>query len=62
MSTSHADDSLAEAVYFSLTVAWPDEDEFPDGAEAAIVLAVEEPWIAEVRRLTADQVVLTEEK
>lgn len=55
MSTWHADDSLASALYFSLTDAYPDEDEFPDAAEAAIVLAVEEPWIEDVRRLVADQ-------
>jgi len=67
MSTWHADESLADALYFSLTDAWPDEDESPDAGEAAIVLAVEEPWIAEVRRLVADQdelarLVLTEKK
>jgi hypothetical protein len=45
---------LAGALYLSL-VAWPDTDEFPDAADAAIVLAVEAPWIAEVRRLVADQ-------
>jgi hypothetical protein len=54
MSDWHANDSLAGALYLSL-VAWPDTDEFPDAADAAIVLAVEAPWIAEVRRLVADQ-------
>jgi len=54
MSTWHADESLAAALHFSLVSAWPDGD-VPDAAEAAIVLAVEVPWIADVRRLVADQ-------
>ena len=55
MSTWHAEESLASALYFALTNAHPDEDEFPDADEAAVVLAVEAPWIEEVRRLVADQ-------
>jgi hypothetical protein len=55
MSTWHADESLAEGLWFSLVNASPDEDEFPSGDRAAIVLAVEEPWIEDVRRLVADQ-------
>lgn len=47
--------SRASALYFALTNAFPDEDEFPDAFEAAVVLAVEAPWIGEVRRLVADQ-------
>ena len=54
-STWHADESLAEGLWFSLTNAHLDEDEFPDAAGAALVIAVEEPWVAEVRRLVADQ-------
>ena len=54
MSTWHADESVARALYFALTNAHPDEDEFAD-VEAAVVLAVEDPWIDEVRRLVADQ-------
>ena len=55
MSTWHADESLASALYFALTNALPDGDAFPDAVEAAVVLAVEPPWIEEVRRLVADQ-------
>jgi hypothetical protein len=55
MSTWHTDESLADALYFSLTNTLLDEDEFPNAAEAAVVLAVEEPWIEDVRRLAADQ-------
>jgi hypothetical protein len=55
MSTWHSEESLANALYFALTNALPDEDEFPNAAEAAVVLAVEAPWIEEVRRLVADQ-------
>lgn len=54
-STWHADESLASALYFALTNALADEDEFTDAVEAAVVLAVEAPWIEEVRRLVADQ-------
>jgi hypothetical protein len=53
-STWHANESLASALYFALTNALPDEDEFPDAVEAAVVLAVEAPWVEEVRRLVAD--------
>jgi len=55
MSSWHNDDSLAEAVYFALTDAWPDDNQFPNAAEAAVILAVEEQWIGEVRRLLTDQ-------
>ncbi len=55
MSTWHADESLPDALYFSLFVARPDDEEFPNAAEAAAVIAVEEPWIADVRMLVADQ-------
>jgi hypothetical protein len=55
MSTWHADESLPNALYFALTNAFLDDDEFPDAAEAAIVLAVEEPWVEDARRLVADQ-------
>ena len=50
MATWHTDESLASALYFSLMDAWPDADELPDAAEAAIILGVEEPWTADVRR------------
>jgi hypothetical protein len=55
MSTWHADESLPTALYFTLTNAFPDEDEFPNAARAAVVLAVEEPWVEDTRRLMADQ-------
>jgi hypothetical protein len=55
MSSWHADESLAEALYFALFDAWPDEEAFPNAYESPIVLAVEEAWLAEVRRLVADQ-------
>jgi hypothetical protein len=55
MSTWHADESLPTALYFALTNAFPDEDEFPNAAGAAVVLAVEEPWVEDTRRLMADQ-------
>jgi hypothetical protein len=55
MSTWHADESLGEALWFSLMNAFPDMDKFPTGDQAATVLAVEEPWIEAVRRLITDQ-------
>jgi hypothetical protein len=55
MSTWHEDESLAEALWFALCNAWPDEDEFPNATEAAVILAVEDPWLGEVRSLIADQ-------
>jgi len=55
MSTWHSDEELHEALYFALILAFSDEDEFPEAGESAVVLAVEEPWITEVRRLVADQ-------
>ena len=55
LSSWHADESLAEALYFALYIAVPDEEKFPNAYEAAVILAVEEPWLAEVRRLVADQ-------
>jgi hypothetical protein len=55
MSTWHADESIVSALSFALTNALPDEEEFPDAVEAAVVLAVEAPWIKEVRRLVANQ-------
>jgi hypothetical protein len=54
-STWHSDELLAEAVYFALYDTWPDEEAFPDSEDAAVVLAVEEPWLEEVRSLIGDQ-------
>jgi len=59
MSSWHNDEALAEALWFALCDAWPDEDAFPSAAGAPVVLAVEESWLAEVRRLMADQDELT---
>ncbi|MFL5914873.1 MAG: hypothetical protein ACJ752_04450 [Gaiellaceae bacterium] len=53
MSTSHADESLAEALYFALVDALPEE--VSDSTASAAILAVEQPWIPEVRRLVSDQ-------
>jgi hypothetical protein len=55
MSTWHSDESLAEALYFALYNAWPDDDQFPNTEDAPVVLAVDEPWLTAVRRLVADQ-------
>jgi hypothetical protein len=54
-STWWDDKSLAWPLWWALDCAYPDESEFPDAYESGIVLAVEEPWLAEVRRLVADQ-------
>ena len=53
MSTWHAEESLPEALYFALVTAWPEEASDP--SESAVTLAVEAPWVAEVRQLVADQ-------
>jgi hypothetical protein len=55
MSTGHDGELLAEALYFALYDAWPDDEAFPDSGDAPVVLAVEEPWLGEVRSLVADQ-------
>jgi hypothetical protein len=55
MSTWHKDEPLSDALYFCLVNAFPDEDEFPNSDDSAVVLAVEQPWVAEVRGLVADQ-------
>lgn len=55
MSSWHDDETLPDALWFALCNAWPDEDEFPSAAEAMVLLAVEEPWNDEVRRLVDDQ-------
>src|SRR4051794_6957004 len=59
MSTWHDDESLEEALWYALVAAQPSEKQYPDAGEAAVVLAVEEPWLADVRRLVADQEELT---
>jgi hypothetical protein len=60
MSTWHNDESLAEAFWFALTNAWPDDEQFPDAAAgAAVILAVEQPWLSEVRELVAKQEALS---
>ena len=55
MSTWHEHEPLSDALYFALTNAFPDDNEFPGSDTSAVVLAVEEPWLAEVRRLVDDQ-------
>ena len=57
MSTWHDDEPLADALSFSLTNAFPDENQFPTAntTTSAVVLAIEEPWVEDVRRLVADQ-------
>jgi hypothetical protein len=52
MTTCDPEESLADALYFALVDSIPED--VPAG-ESAAVLAVEEPWLAEVRRLVADQ-------
>jgi hypothetical protein len=46
---------LSAALYESLVVDFPPEHAFPDADDSAVVLAVEEPWLTEVRRLVTDQ-------
>lgn len=53
MSTWHSDEELHDALYFVLVTAIPEQVSKP--AESAVILAVEDPWIAEVRRLVGDQ-------
>ena len=52
MTTWHEKESLPEALYFALVNAIP-EDVVP--AQSPVILAVQEPWVMEVRRLVADQ-------
>jgi hypothetical protein len=55
-STFHADETLPEALYFVLTLAFPDSDATRTvGDRAPVVLAVADRWIEEVRALIADQ-------
>jgi hypothetical protein len=58
MSTWHPDEELADALYFALTDAYPDPDDLSDLSDSEIVLAVEEPWIGDVRSLVGDQTTL----
>lgn len=53
MSTWHDDWPLHDVLYFALTQAIP-EDVLVAG-NSPIVLAIEEAWVADVRRLIADQ-------
>ena len=53
MSTWHTEESLADALYFALVDALPEE--VSDLATSPVILAVEAPWVAEARRLVADQ-------
>jgi hypothetical protein len=55
MSSWHASEPLSEALYFALFDAWPDDEAFPDATTAPIILAVEEPWLTQVRQLVANQ-------
>ena len=56
ISTWHADETLPEALYFALTLAFPDSEATRSvGDRAPVVLAVAEQWIEEVRALVADQ-------
>lgn len=56
VSTSHAEETLPEALYFALTLAFPGSDALRPGSDRApVVLAVEDRWIVEVRALVADQ-------
>ncbi|HEU5372450.1 MAG TPA: hypothetical protein VFU51_08695 [Gaiellaceae bacterium] len=51
MSTCHRE-SLADALYFALVDSILED---VSATESATILAVEPPWLAEVRRLVADQ-------
>jgi hypothetical protein len=56
ISTWHADETLPEALYFALTLAFPDSDATRSRDDRApVVLAVAEQWIEEVRALIGDQ-------
>lgn len=55
MSSLHDNESLADALWFALCDAWPDEAAFANAGDATVILAVQEPWLADVRRLIADQ-------
>lgn len=55
MTSWHDKETLAEALYFALVVATINEDAFPQVTASGVVLAVEEPWVEEVRSLVADQ-------
>lgn len=53
MSTWHTNEPLHDALYECLN-AFPDDDEFPNSDDSAVVLAVEEPWVADVRGWVSD--------
>jgi hypothetical protein len=53
MSSWHAEESLAEALYVTLVNSIPEQ--VTNAADSAAILAVEAPWIADVRRLVANQ-------
>ena len=54
MTTWHTDEPLAEAIWFALFSAWPD-DAFADGCRSVVGVAVGSVgWAAEVRAAFAD--------
>ena len=55
MSSWHTDVPLSDVLYESLVIDFPPDEAFPDADSSCVVLAVEEPWFAEVRRLVHDQ-------
>lgn len=52
MTTCDPEESIADALYSALVDSVPED---VSAGESAAVLAVEEPWLVEVRRLVADQ-------
>jgi hypothetical protein len=55
MSSWHTDVPLSDALYESLVIDFPPDEAFPDADNSGVVLAVEDPWLAEVQRLVHDQ-------
>ena len=53
-STWHSDERLAEAMYFAAFLTHLDPDEV-DGADVAVLFAVQPPWHEAARTLLADQ-------
>ena len=54
MTTSHAEESLTEALWFLLNVAWPDPA-FEDGCGSSVGIAIASgQWAAEIRAAFSD--------
>jgi hypothetical protein len=54
MTTSHAGESLAEAILFAVNSAWPDPH-YEEGCSSTLAVAIgSQPWAAEIRDAFAD--------